>query len=98
MPSLTEGNIVVMDNRSAHKWPAVRQAIEHAGVGLWRLPPYNPDLNPIKQVFAKLKTLLRAMALRSVDAVWNALGSIVGCVSPQKCRNFIRHAGYFQSQ
>jgi transposase len=87
VPGLTEGDIVVMDNLSAHKKPAVRQAIEDAGAGLWFLPPYRPDLNPIEQVFAKLKALLRAMALRSVDALWNALGSIVGCVSPQECRN-----------
>jgi transposase len=55
------------------------------------------DLNPIEQVFAKLRALLRKMALRSVEALRKALGSITGCVSPQECKNFIRHAGYFQS-
>lgn len=59
-------------------------------------PPAPPTDNPIEQVFAKLKALLRAMALRSVDALWNALRSITGCVSPQECKSFIRHAGYFQ--
>jgi transposase len=75
----------------------VRQAIEATGATLLFLPAYSPDLNPIEQVFAKLKALLRKMALRSVEALWKALGSITGCVSPQECKNFIRHAGYFQS-
>jgi transposase len=57
------------------------------------LPPYTPDLNPIEQPFAKLKALLRAKALRTVDALWKALGSVADCVSPQECKNLIRHAG-----
>ena len=61
------------------------------------LPPYSPDLNPIEQVFAKLKALLRAKAIRTIEALWNALGTITQCVSPQECRNFFRHSGYFQS-
>jgi hypothetical protein len=84
-----------MDNLSSHKKLAVRQAIEATGATLLFLPAYSPDLNPIEQVFAKLKALLRKMALRSVEALWKALGSITGCVSPQECKNFIRHAGYF---
>jgi len=97
VPTLRQDDIVVMDNLSSHKKPAVRQAIEGAGANVLFLPAYSPDLNPIEQVFAKLKALLRAMALRSVDALWKALGSITECVSPDECRNFIRHAGYFQS-
>jgi transposase len=97
VPTLQAGDIVVMDNLSSHKKPAVRQAIEATGATLLFLPAYSPDLNPIEQVFAKLKALLRKMALRSVEAPWKALGSITGCVSPQECKNFIRHAGYFQS-
>ena len=96
VPTLTPDDIVVMDNLSSHKKPAVRQAIEQAGASVRFLPAYSPDLNPIVQVFAKLKALLRAKALRTVDALWKALGSITGCVSPQECKNFIRHAGYFQ--
>lgn len=61
------------------------------------LPAYSPDLNPIEPVFAKIKALLRAKALRTVEGLWNALGAITGCVSPEGCRNFIRHAGYFHS-
>jgi transposase len=97
VPALTAGDIVIMDNLSSHKKAAIRRAIEAAGATLLFLPPYSPDLNPIEQVFAKLKGLLRAMALRTVDALWKALGSITDCVSPQECKNFIRHAGYFQS-
>jgi transposase len=75
----------------------VRRAIEEAGASVRFLPTYSPDLNPIEQVFAKLKALLRAKALRTVDALWNALGSIIDCVSPEECKNFICHAGYVES-
>jgi len=97
VPTLKVGDIVIMDNLSSHKKAAVGRAIEDAGATRLFLPPYSPDLNPIEQVFAKLKSLLRAKALRTVDALWKALGSISDCVSPQECKNFIRHAGYFQS-
>jgi transposase len=96
-PTLTTGDIVIMDNLSSHKVAGVRQAIEAAGATLMYLPPYSPDLNPIEQAFAKLKALLRAKALRTVDALWNALGSLVACFTPEECRNFLRHAGYFWS-
>jgi transposase len=94
-PTLTSGDIVVMDNLGSHKVAGVRTAIEAAGARLLYLPPYSPDLNPIEQAFAKLKALLRAKALRTVDALWNALGDIVPCFSPVECANFLRHAGYF---
>jgi transposase len=97
VPTLTPDDTVVMDNLSSHKKPAVRRAIEEAGASVRFLPAYSPDLNPIEQVFAKLKALLRAKALRTVDALWNALGSITACVSPEQCKNFIRHAGYVES-
>ncbi len=97
VPTLTAGDTVVMDNLSSHKKPAVLRAIEAAGASVRFLPAYSPDLNPIEQVFAKIKALLRAKAVRTVAALWNALGSITGCVSPEECRNFIRHAGYVQS-
>ena len=94
VPTLTASDIVVMDNLSSHKKPAVRRAIEAVGASVRFLPAYSPDLNPIEQVFAKIKTMLRAKAVRSVEALWNALGAIIDCVSPEECRNFIRHAGY----
>ena len=95
VPTLTSGDIVVMDNLGSHKVAGVRKAIEAAGARLLYLPPYSPDLNPIEQAFAKLKALLRAKALRTVEALWNALGDIVPCFSPHECANFLRHAGYF---
>lgn len=97
VPTLTHGDIVVMDNLSSHKKPAVREAIEAAGAALRFLPAYSPDLNPIEMLFAKLKAFLRAKALRTVDGLWNALGPIADCVSPEECKNFLRHAGYSQS-
>jgi transposase len=97
VPTLMPGDVVVMDNLGSHKVGGVREAIEAAGASLLYLPPYSPDLNPIEMAFAKLKALLRAAALRTVEALWKALGSLVDCFSPEECANFFRHAGYFQS-
>ena len=97
VPTLRPGDHVIMDNLACHKKPAVRRAIEAAGAGVLFLPPYSPDLNPIEQLFAKLKALLRKKALRTMQALWDELGSIHDCVTPEECRNFIRHSGYFQS-
>ena len=96
-PTLRPDDIVMMDNLASHKRPAVREAIEAAGATVRFLTAYSPDLNPIEQVFAKIKVLLRAKALRTVEGLWNALVATTGCVSPEECRNFIRHAGYFHS-
>ena len=92
---MTGGDVVVMDNLGYHKVAGVRKAIEAVGARLHYLPSYSPDLNPIEQAFAKLKALLRAKALRTVEALWNALGDIVACFSPAECANFLRNAGYF---
>lgn len=96
-PSLRPGDTVVMDNLGSHKVAGVREAIAAAGASVLYLPAYSPDLNPIEQAFAKLKALLRAKALRTVEALWNAIGSIVGCFTPEECRNYMKQAGYFQS-
>ena len=96
-PRLRRGDIVVMDRLSSHKVAGVRQAIEARGAKLLYLPPYSPDLNPIEQAFAKLKAMLRAKALRTVGALWKALGDLVPCFSPTECANFLRHAGYVRS-
>jgi len=82
-----------MDNLAAHKMAGVREAIEAAGV--MHLPSYSPDLNPIEQAFAKLKALLRAKALRTVDALWKALGNLLDCFTPAGCAALLRDAGYF---
>jgi transposase len=95
VPTLTKGDVVIMDNLGSHKVVGVRQAIEATGARLLYLPPYSPDLNPIEQAFAKLKALLRARALRTVAALWDALGDLVASFAPTECENFLRHAGYF---
>jgi transposase len=97
VPTLRPGDVVVMDNLGSHKSRAVRAAIERAGARLLYLPPYSPDLNPIEQAFAKLKALLRKAALRKVTELWKHLGDLTASFTPDECRNFLRHAGYFQS-
>ena len=97
VPTLKPGDVVIMDNLRSHKVSGVREAIEAAGASLMFIPPYSPDLNPIEMAFAKLKALLRAKAIRTVDALWKALGTLINCFTPQECANFLRHAGYFQS-
>ena len=85
---------MILDNLAAHKVAGVRQAIEAVGARLVYLPPYSPDFNPIEQVFAKLKTLLRSAADRTVDALEATIGRLLDRFSPSECRNYFRHAGY----
>jgi transposase len=96
-PSLAPGDTVIADNLSSHKVVGVREAIEARGASLLFLPPYSPDLNPIELVFSKLKRLLRTTAARTVDALWNALGSLLNRFSPTECTNYLRHCGYAHS-
>jgi len=93
-PTLATGDIVVLDNLGSHKVAGVREAIEARGARLVYLPPYSPDLNPIEQAFAKLKAVLRKIAARTVAALWDALGDIVGRFTPQECANYLANAGY----
>ena len=83
-----------MDNLGSHKGKAIRQAIRSAGAKLFFLPKYSPDLNPIEQVFAKLKHLLRKVAARTVDTVCSAIGQLLDAFTPQECRNYFKNAGY----
>jgi transposase len=94
VPTLKPGDIVVLDNLGSHKSAAVRKAIRAAGAKLLFLPPYSPDLNPIEQVFSKLKSLLRKAAERSVEATWQRIGSLLDRFPPQECANYLRNAGY----
>jgi transposase len=93
-PSLKPGDIVVLDNLSAHKVPGVREAIEAVGAALLYLPPYSPDFNPIEQLFAKLKALLRKAAQRSIDALWARIADLLDAFTPDECANYFRNAGY----
>jgi transposase len=94
VPTLSPGDVVIMDNLSSHKRPAIRKAIRGAGAKLLFLPPYSPDLNPIEQVFAKLKHLMRKAVERTHDATWRRIGSLLDAFSPDECRNYLINSGY----
>jgi transposase len=94
VPTLSKGDVVIMDNLSSHKRPAVRQAIRRGGAKLLFLPPYSPDLNPIEQVFAKLKHLLRKAAERTNEATWRRIGSLLDEFAPDECQNYFNNSGY----
>jgi len=93
-PTLEPGDIVIADNLPAHKSAAAEQAIRARGAWLLFLPPYSPDLNPIEMAFAKLKALLRAKAVRTINALWRAIGEICDLFTPDECRNYFAAAGY----
>jgi len=93
-PTLSPGDVVVMDNLAAHKVAGVREAIAGAGASILYLPPYSPDLNPIEQMFAKLKALLRKAAARTREALWATIGSLIETISPDECRNYFANSGY----
>ena len=94
VPDLRPGDIVVMDNLPAHKVAGVREAIRAAGAGVLYLPPYSPDLNPIEQLFAKLKALLRKAGARTREALWCVIGGLLDAFSPAECRNYLINSGY----
>jgi len=93
-PTLSPGDIVVCDNLRCHKMPGLRATIEARGAELRYLPPYSPDLNPIEQVFAKLKALVRAEAPRTVDTLWETIGACLSRFSPAECANYFANSGY----
>ncbi len=96
-PTLTAGDIVMMDNLASHKVDGIRQAIEARGAELRYLPAYSPDLNPIEQLFAKLKALLCKAARRTIEALWNAIADALARFASGECANYFRKAGYVQS-
>ena len=86
--------MVVPDNLAAHKDERVLKAIEAAGASVLYLPPYSPDLNPIENMWAKVKAHLRKAAAQSFDALWRAVGEALASVTEEDCRGFFRHCGY----
>jgi transposase len=94
VPELKPGDIVVMDNLSSHKGPAVRAMIAAVGASLLYLPPYSPDFNPIEKAFSKLKAHLRKAAERTVSGLWDTIGRPIDLFTPQECANFFAAAGY----
>ena len=94
LPTLHPDDIVIIDNLGSHRGKAIRRIIRSVDAKLFFLPKYSPDLNPIEQLFAKLKHWLRKAARRSVDAVADAIGEILHTVSPAECRNYFINSGY----
>lgn len=92
--TLSRGDIVVMDNLSSHKVKGVREAIEKVGAELRDLPPYSPDLNPIKPAFSKFKKLLRDGAARTVEKLETLCSQVLDAFTPDECRNYFQHCGY----
>jgi transposase len=93
-PTLAKGDIVILDNLGSHKGKAARRAIRAAGAHLLFLPPYSPDLNPIEQLFAKLKHLIRKAEPRTVETTWRKLGDLLDLFSPAECAAYLKNAGY----
>lgn len=94
VPTLRTGDIVIMDNLGSHKGKAIRRIIRSAGAKLLFLPKYSPDLNPIEQVFAKLKHLLRKAAARTIETVCAAIAELLGAFTKQECANYFKNSGY----
>ena len=94
VPTLVQGDILMMDNLPAHKSEDVRDIIEAADAQLCYLPSYSPDLNPIEQAFAKIKAHLRKAEERTIPALWDRIGTILDDFSATECENFFNHAGY----
>jgi transposase len=93
-PTLRPGDLVIMDNLGSHKSLAVHEVIRQAGAKRFLLPKYSPDLNPIEQVFAKLKHLLRKAAARSREEVSTAIGQLLTTYTSAECTNYLRNSGY----
>ena len=94
MPTLEAGDLVMMDNLGSHKRKAIRRAIRSAGAKLLFLPKYSPDLNPIEQVFAKLKHMLRKAGARTIDTLYEAIWQLLSAFPPEECTNYFKNAGY----
>jgi transposase len=93
-PTLSAGDVVILDNLNSHKVAGVRAAIEAREARVLYLPPYSPDLNPIEQVFAKFKWLVRSAQERTLDGLWRCCGQLLHRFSQTECHNYFRHCGY----
>ena len=93
-PSLSSGQIVLLDNLGAHKTERVSELIEARGVQVWFLPAYSPDLNPIEEAFSKVKALLKKAAARTKEALVEALAGALAAVTPEEARGWFAHSGY----
>jgi transposase len=91
---LRPGNVIVMDNLSTHKVAGVSEAIRAAGAGIFSLPSYSPELNPIKRVFAKLKVRLRRAGTRTKETLWTPIGLLIDQFRPAECRSYLTNSGH----
>jgi len=98
IPTLRKGDVVVMDNLSAHKRPQIKRLIESAGATVLYLPPYSPDFNPIEMIWSKVKRLLRTFAARTIDALHEAFGRAFAAVTPGDILGCFQHCGYTTSE
>ena len=94
VPTLRDGDVVILDNLSSHKSPDAAEILRSVGAWFLFLPPYSPDLNPIEMAFSKLKALIRKAAARTCDELWEAVGHVCNRFSEEECYNFFRAAGY----
>ena len=93
-PTLSEGDVVILDNLNVHKSPRAAEALRRRGAWFLFLPRYSPDLNPIEMAFSKLKAHLRKAAARTYEELWKATGSICDLFSPDECWNFLKEQNY----
>ena len=93
-PTLLQGDVVILDNRPAHKSEKAARCLKQKGAWFLFLPPYSPDLNPIEQIFSQIKAHLRKAEARTVEALWLTIGDICDLVEPEACRNYFTAAGY----
>jgi transposase len=93
-PTLSPGDVVVMDNLAVHKVKGVQEAIHNVGAKLWYLPPYSPDLNPIEQAWSKVKSVIRALCPPSYRRLIRAIGEGLRRIHPRECQNYFRNSGY----
>jgi transposase len=94
IPALRPGDIVVLDNLPAHRAKGVARRLRQAGAGVWYLPPYSPDYNPIEKIWAKVKAFVRQAKARTTEALWEALAQALRTVTAEDCRNSFAHCGY----
>jgi transposase len=93
-PTLRKGQVMVMDNLSAHKGERIKRMIEQRGCQLLYLPSYSPDLNPIEEAFSKIKRIVRKAEARAKEALIEAIGSALSAVSSRDARSIFEHCGY----
>ena len=93
-PTLEPGDVVILDNLPAHKSDKASQLLKDRGAWFLFLPPYSPDLNPIERAHSKMKAHLRRIGARTIDDLWQAVGSICDLYTPEECRNYFEAAGY----